>query len=795
MSILETLPIFYKEIGATLGRINEPPLMKLSDIPDSKMRFTPSFYCKSGLHIGQRKLFLSELQFLSNFYPKLKNNEIHYVVYAGAAPANHTYYLASFFSNIKLILIDPAKFEMNLSNVFHYEIDASSRGFKYLTSKYYKNFPSEPQMNWIKIIRESSARIFMIEDYMSDELAALFKELDPIFISDIRTNNNEDGEFPSDLDFVWNMAMQYNWINIMRPKGYMLKFRAPFYEKKNIIPLDNHVSTFTLSKKYGIDFIHDYNAKKFRYLDGEIYLQAFCGRKSSESRLCHFSKTLKIREYDYKDYENKFFLYNTVERVFVHRMNKLSNPAFSFDHCNDCAIEANIWETYYRNVRKINIYKCINTLNNVTERTLGMNAHGGFFTPNKEYILERVNYAHIETDAIPFVHIKHAKKQQIKTFEPSEKDIMRQIINLVPAEYKKLYLTNFAKCFIKTSTKMSLNDVKGSFPLLHKLRSFKPVAHSLQNSIRGQFLYFTRLVIEKRIDLLIIIDAFSGERFVDPLVQFLGIPIINLRYDALNSYEDLPKKLDKLQFYKCKYPDSWEKLQILKKHGKIGLFHAPWAHEPRDRRVMKEEYLGLNARIYNIIQAAQPHVYLIGFEPYTDPAPFNNNLYMRHIDHIIEAKKNGYDHVDLYHKNIYLFLDGDPWIIPYMANKSFKTLICGEFKKSIKLYAYDIDEYCQKHMFYNQFERPFNFHPNKYANEDLYYDFCNDCSLDALILEKYCLAKRKDFQKTWQFLRTQIKNDLCENGHGFLFIGNKRVISTMYQHESALIENSRSTGL
>ena len=61
------------------------------------MRFTPIFYCKSGLHIGQRKLFLYELQFLSDLSPKLKENNTHYVVYAGAAPAKHTYYLATFF--------------------------------------------------------------------------------------------------------------------------------------------------------------------------------------------------------------------------------------------------------------------------------------------------------------------------------------------------------------------------------------------------------------------------------------------------------------------------------------------------------------------------------------------------------------------------------------------------------------------------------------------------------------------------------------------------------------------------
>ena len=91
---------------------------------------------------------------------------------------------------------------MNMGGIYHYDTSGEARG-----SKYHKIFPSEPRMHRINIVYKSSARIFLIEDYMTNELAALLFELNPIFISDIRTNENEEGDFPSGLDFIWNMAM------------------------------------------------------------------------------------------------------------------------------------------------------------------------------------------------------------------------------------------------------------------------------------------------------------------------------------------------------------------------------------------------------------------------------------------------------------------------------------------------------------------------------------------------------------------------------------------------------------
>ena len=62
---------------------------------------------KLAAHWGQRKLFLSELYFLTKYAGLSKN-----VIYAGAAPGKHTKYLATLFPEHKFILVDPSPFHI-----------------------------------------------------------------------------------------------------------------------------------------------------------------------------------------------------------------------------------------------------------------------------------------------------------------------------------------------------------------------------------------------------------------------------------------------------------------------------------------------------------------------------------------------------------------------------------------------------------------------------------------------------------------------------------------------------------
>src|SRR5262245_53966686 len=59
------------------------------------------------IHWGQRKLLLSEIMFLTQW-----GHLANIVVYAGAAPSDHTPYLQSLFPNHTFILIDPRPFSI-----------------------------------------------------------------------------------------------------------------------------------------------------------------------------------------------------------------------------------------------------------------------------------------------------------------------------------------------------------------------------------------------------------------------------------------------------------------------------------------------------------------------------------------------------------------------------------------------------------------------------------------------------------------------------------------------------------
>jgi hypothetical protein len=77
--------------------------------PYSKAAEQELFKQKANIHVGQRKLLLSEIQLLTMYY---KRNTIHpTVVYVGAAPGHHIRFLHILFPKIEFILYDGAPYE------------------------------------------------------------------------------------------------------------------------------------------------------------------------------------------------------------------------------------------------------------------------------------------------------------------------------------------------------------------------------------------------------------------------------------------------------------------------------------------------------------------------------------------------------------------------------------------------------------------------------------------------------------------------------------------------------------
>ena len=136
---------------------------------------------KSVLHWGQRKLLMSEMEFLTEF-----SEPGDVVVYAGAAPGTHIGFLSDLFPELLFVLIDPIDFMV------------------------------EPIANRIQIRQE----------YFTDDVANEYSSLDYreklLFISDIRRDARNEAMITED------MMMQARWHKMMHPKKSMLKFRLPW---------------------------------------------------------------------------------------------------------------------------------------------------------------------------------------------------------------------------------------------------------------------------------------------------------------------------------------------------------------------------------------------------------------------------------------------------------------------------------------------------------------------------------------------------------------------------------------
>jgi hypothetical protein len=135
-----------------------------------------------------------------------------------------------------------------------------------------------------------------------------------IFCSDIRT------EPATNANVIRNMNMQLEWWKIMNPDLSMFKFRLPW--EKGSTP----------------------------YPDGDIYIQAFPGPTSTETRLI-VKKDAKIIEYNHTTYEQACFYHNTIlrqqdYRKFMHdKVYDLQRDGI--DNCYDCATLCHILESYY----------------------------------------------------------------------------------------------------------------------------------------------------------------------------------------------------------------------------------------------------------------------------------------------------------------------------------------------------------------------------------------------------------------------------------------------------------------
>ena len=204
------------------------------------------------IHWGQRKLFISELWFLTQYGHLGKS-----VVYAGAAAGTHIPFLASLFPEHHFILVDPSKF-------------------------IFKNLKDEDA------ITKAKERLDVRQEFFTDEMAADIanKHSDILFISDIRggAGDKDVGKEVWEDNVRKDNMKQRDWINILKPKKSLLKFRCPFNQKENL-----------------------------KMFDGEVFLQPWAPARSAETRLVPSNPLVEV-EWDNLKYENQLFYHNMITR-------------------------------------------------------------------------------------------------------------------------------------------------------------------------------------------------------------------------------------------------------------------------------------------------------------------------------------------------------------------------------------------------------------------------------------------------------------------------------------------------
>ena len=144
---------------------------------------------KTTIHWGQRKLLLSEIEFLTLIGLEDLNGSL--VVYAGAAPGTHITYLAIMFPTVDFLLVDPARFTV-----------------------------------------KQSKQISIKQQCFTDQLATRVRNENRgrniYFVSDIRTADPKRQPDQVEERVAWDMTSQMDWHRLLGAKRSILKFRLPW---------------------------------------------------------------------------------------------------------------------------------------------------------------------------------------------------------------------------------------------------------------------------------------------------------------------------------------------------------------------------------------------------------------------------------------------------------------------------------------------------------------------------------------------------------------------------------------
>lgn len=249
--------------------------IELDDMPKIPY-YEINYNNRSTRHIGQRKLLLSEIEFLCLMYKKynLINKKKVILLYVGSAPGYHIPILIKLFPNLYCHLYDPEPFTIN--NKFH-----------------------------IKIFND----FFMNKDIDKYFNKALKKPL--LFISDIRDpfyDNTKTDQLQND------MRLQQQWAINIKPLGAMFKFRLLF---------DDNITEYLYGDSY-LPVWGPLNTTETRLI---------CNKDDTNN-------WTKYKKYSNKDHEQRMFYFNNCYRMnlFNHNVHNVPGICHCFDCTSEVVI-------------------------------------------------------------------------------------------------------------------------------------------------------------------------------------------------------------------------------------------------------------------------------------------------------------------------------------------------------------------------------------------------------------------------------------------------------------------------
>ena len=251
----------------------------------------------STLHIGQIKLFLTTLQFLTKYVPK--NKETH-ILYPGSAYGYNIHILSKLFPNCYWYLIDPLP--------------------------YYKQLYNNDKI------------LHMSNTFFTDKDAEFFKNKlknkFTIFICDIRNTFADKDWNIHEIRIDKDMSYQYNWCKIFNANISFLKFRIPrFTNEYTYLNGELFIQPFSPITSTETRLVVHKNAKdKIYYLDDyedKMYYHNRILRVCNYSKLHNYkykffcncfdcSFCFLILENYIKSYNSKISVYILLEKMFKH---------------------------------------------------------------------------------------------------------------------------------------------------------------------------------------------------------------------------------------------------------------------------------------------------------------------------------------------------------------------------------------------------------------------------------------------------------------------------------------------